>query len=229
MGHVAKASSTDMLAPDVGETERVRWVGDRALLCTFGGDVAEANRSALACAEAIAAVASKDVEDVVPGARSVLVIFRSGAEPAASVRKLLDRESWPSARREGRTVEIPVRYGGYDGPDLAAVARVAGMTEDGVIRAHSAPFYVVGFIGFSPGFPYLIGMDERLATPRLDAPRPRVDPGSVGIGGAYTGIYPSATPGGWRLIGRTDVELFDPERRQPSLLMPGDRVRFVRR
>jgi len=228
--HAAKASSTDMLALDVAEPERVCWVGERALLRTFPGDIAEANRSALACGRAVAAVASSDdVEDVVPGARSLLVIFRSGAEPAAAIRKLLDRESWPVERVEARTFEVPVRYGGYDGPDLSAVARVAGMTEEDVVRAHCAPVYVVGFIGFSPGFPYLLGMDARLVTPRLDAPRPRVDPGSVGIGGAYTGVYPSATPGGWRLIGRTDVELFDAERRTPSLLKPGDRVRFVRR
>jgi len=219
-----------MLAPDVPEPERVRWVGDRALLRTFPGDVADANRSALACARAVAGVANaRDVEDVVPGARSVLVIFRPGAEPAPAITGLLDRETWPVERSEARTFEIPVRYGGYDGPDLPAVARVAGMTEDGVVRSHSAPTYIVGFIGFSPGFPYLLGMNERLATPRLDSPRPRVEPGSVGIGGAYTGVYPRATAGGWRLIGRTDVELFDPDRRPPSLLKPGDRVRFVRR
>jgi KipI family sensor histidine kinase inhibitor len=122
-----------------------------------------------------------------------------------------------------------VRYGGFDGPDLPAVARIAAMTEEGVVRAHCASTYVVGFIGFSPGFPYLLGLNERLVTPRLDTPRPRVEPGSVGLGGAYTGVYPRATPGGWRLIGRTDVELFDPDRKPPSLLKPGDRVRFVRR
>jgi inhibitor of KinA len=215
-----------MLAPAVAEW---RWVGDRALLRTFGGVVAEANRTALACGRAVAAVASSAVEDVVPGARSLLVILRPGAEPPASVTDLLDRESWSADAAEGRTFEIPVRYGGFDGPDLASVARVAGLTEEGVIRAHCEPVYVVGFIGFSPGFPYLLGMNERLATPRLDSPRPRVEPGSVGIGGTYTGVYPGATPGGWRLIGRTDVELFDHDRNPPSLLKPGDRVRFVRR
>jgi len=215
-----------MLAPAVAEW---RWVGDRALLRTFDGEIADANRTALACGRAVTAVASSAVEDVVPGARSLLVILRPGAEPPSAVTELLEHESWSADNVEGRTLEIPVRYGGYDGPDLASVARVAGLTEEAVVRAHSAPVYVVGFIGFSPGFPYLLGMNERLATPRLDSPRPRVEPGSVGIGGAYTGVYPRATAGGWRLIGRTYVELFDPDRRPPSLLKPGDRVRFVRR
>ena len=120
-----------------------------------------------------------------------------------------------------------MRYGGDDGPDLVEVARLHDMTEDEVVRLHSDASYVVGFTGFSPGFPYLFGMPSLLATPRLATPRTRIPKGSVGIGGSYTGIYPQATAGGWRLIGRTGVELFDPTRDPPALLPPGAGVRFL--
>ena len=124
-----------------------------------------------------------------------------------------------------RTVEVPVRYGG---PDLDDVARLAGMTADEVIVLHSGAEYVVYFLGFSPGFPYLGGMPEALATPRLASPRLRVPAGSVAIGGSQTGIYPVASPGGWRIIGRTPLELFRADREPPALLAMGDRVRFTR-
>jgi KipI family sensor histidine kinase inhibitor len=109
------------------------------------------------------------------------------------------------------------------------VARASGLAHEEVVAVHSAVEYVVGFMGFSPGFAYLLGLDERIAVPRNPTPRPRVAAGSIGIGDAYTGVYPRATAGGWRLIGRTDVELFDPGRDPPALLQPGDRVRFVPR
>ena len=206
-----------------------RLVGDRALLRTFEGPVAEANRAAISCARELTAVGS-GIDDVVPGARSVLVLLSPGAPLTPDVEAILDRETFP-ADEPGtrRTVAFPVRYGGDDGPDLADVASRAGLSQVEVVGAHSSADYVVGFVGFSPGFAYLLGLDERIAVPRLDTPRPRVPSGSVGIGGAYTGVYPRATPGGWRLIGRTDIELFDPGRDPPALLRPGDRVRFVPR
>jgi 5-oxoprolinase (ATP-hydrolysing) subunit B len=209
-----------------------RSVGDRALLRTFPHDeVAAANASALACRARLLELGSVAVEDVVPGARSVLVIMRPGVEPPPQIIEILERDdpdptTPPAASREH---EFAVRYGGDDGPDLTDVARAAALTEEEVVAIHSGAAYVVGFIGFSPGFPYLLGLDPRLATPRLETPRVRVAPGSVGIGGPYTGVYPGATPGGWRLIGRTDVELFDATQDPPSLLAPGDRVRFVAR
>lgn len=200
------------------------------MIRTFDGPITEANRAAIACAGEVAALGVGAVEDVVPGARSVLVVVRAGLELHPGVRAVLDRDDFPIEEWVGRrTVEVPVRYGGDDGPDLADVARRAGMSEDEVVGVHSSADYVVGFVGFSPGFAYLLGLDERIAVPRLDTPRPRVPPGSVGIGGAYTGVYPRATPGGWQLIGRTDIELFDPGRDPPALLRPGDRVRFVPR
>lgn len=128
----------------------------------------------------------------------------------------------PAARR----IEIPVAYGGEAGPDLADVARHAGLSPEEVVARHSAATYRVRFLGFSPGFPYLGGLPPELATPRLPTPRPRVPAGSVAIGGAQTGVYPQATPGGWRLIGRTPLPLFDPRRQPPALLALGDRVVF---
>jgi UPF0271 protein len=121
---------------------------------------------------------------------------------------------------------IPVVYGGEAGPDLPAVAVHAGMTEAEVVRRHSAPVYSVVMIGFLPGFPYLSGLDPALAVPRLERPRTLVAAGSVGIGGGQTGVYPLSSPGGWNIVGRTALALFDPSRQPASLLAPGDEVRF---
>lgn len=126
-----------------------------------------------------------------------------------------------------RIVEIPVRYGGEDGPDLDFVAGHAGLTTAEVIALHTSPLYPIYFMGFTPGFPYLGGLDSRIAAPRLPSPRTRIPAGSVGIAGAQTGVYPLESPGGWRIIGRTDLPLFDPQREPPFLLAPGDRVKFV--
>ena len=128
---------------------------------------------------------------------------------------------------EPRQVEIYTRYGGEDGPDLAFVAQYHGLDEAQVITLHSAVQYQVYFIGFMPGFAYLGGLPEILATPRLEKPRLQVPAGSVGIAGAQTGIYPCSSPGGWQLIGRTELALFNPNRIPPALLAPGDRVRFI--
>ncbi len=127
----------------------------------------------------------------------------------------------------GRTLEIPVQYGGEYGPDLAECASRAGMDEAAFAAAHAACTYSVAMIGFMPGFPYLSGMEESLAQPRKAQPRPHVPAGSVGIAGWQTGIYPFASPGGWQIIGRTSMRLFDPEAPQPAALRAGDRVRFV--
>jgi biotin-dependent carboxylase-like uncharacterized protein len=123
-------------------------------------------------------------------------------------------------------VEIPVAYGGVHGPDLPLVARHAGLTADEVIRSHSEAEYTVGAVGFSPGFGYLIGLDDQIVTPRLAVPRLRVPAGSVAIGGAQTAVYPVKTAGGWNLIGRTGLPMFDPARDDPFLLRTGDTVRF---
>lgn len=126
----------------------------------------------------------------------------------------------------GRLWEIPVWYGGEAGPDLSAVAQFHGLSPEEVIQIHTSRDYLVYMLGFLPGFPYLGGMDQRIAAPRLDTPRVSIPVGSVGIAGAQTGVYPIASSGGWRLIGRTPIRFYDPERSQPFLAQAGDHIRF---
>lgn len=170
------------------------------------------------------------VVECVPTYRSVTVhyrpeIVRYGAL-AARLTELLETLS-ADAAASAEVIEIPVLYGGEMGPDLPFVAQHSGLSEDEVIRIHSAPEYLVYMLGFTPGFPYLGGMDERIAAPRLEKPRTRIPAGSVGIAGSQTGAYPLDTPGGWQLIGRTPVSLYDPKREQPILLRAGQYVKFT--
>jgi inhibitor of KinA len=140
-------------------------------------------------------------------------------------RRLRQRSTTPLSA--ARLIEIPVCYGGQHGPDLAEVAALHGLTAAQVIRRHAVPAYRVYFLGFLPGFAYLGGLAPTLATPRRATPRLSVPSGSVGIAGAQTGVYPSETPGGWQIIGRTPLCLYDPARQQPALLAAGDRVKFI--
>ncbi|MCH7323156.1 5-oxoprolinase subunit PxpB [Solibacillus sp. MA9] len=126
-----------------------------------------------------------------------------------------------------RLVKIPVAYGGEMGPDLEFVASYNGLTPSEVIKIHSSAQYLVYMLGFAPGFPFMGGMDKQIATPRKESPRLAIAPGSVGIAGSQTGIYPLETPGGWQIIGRTPSRLFLPEQSPPTLLQPGDRIQFV--
>ena len=142
------------------------------------------------------------------------------------VRGYIDRME-KAALPEPRLVEIPVCYGGEFGPDLEEVARLHRITTARAIELHAATHYLVYFLGFAPGFAYLGELPEALVTPRLTMPRRSVPAGSVGIAGSQTGVYPISTPGGWRLLGRTPVEMFRPERAEMSLLSIGNRVRFV--
>ncbi|HEY2394876.1 MAG TPA: 5-oxoprolinase subunit PxpB [Rudaea sp.] len=137
-------------------------------------------------------------------------------------------ENRSPANRGDDQIEVPVCYGDAFGPDLDAVAAHAGLDVRDVIARHVQADYRVAMLGFMPGFPYLLGLDATLHAPRRASPRTRVPAGSVAIGGAQTGIYPRELPGGWQLIGRTPLALFDPLRHQPALLRPGQRVRFRR-
>jgi KipI family sensor histidine kinase inhibitor len=161
------------------------------------------------------------VLDAVAGACTVLAIVAPGT--AASVRAAFERGVTTDAGRELPTVRVPVVY---DGDDLAEVAAEVGRTPDDVVAMHSDSDYVVRFCGFSPGFAYLDGLPEQLHVPRHPEPRTSVPAGAVGIAGEFTGIYPRRSPGGWRLIGRTDLTLWDVTRPQPALLVPGTRIRF---
>ena len=189
----------------------------------------EAHRQVRRLTEAFAEL-PVGVRNLHPAFASVLVDFdprrRSHAEMEALIRERL-AGAHEGGVAEARLVEIPVSYGGADGPDLEDVARHTGLTAERVVELHAAADYLVYFVGFSPGFPYLGGMRAELATPRLPAPRTRVPAGSVAIGGAQTGVYPMESPGGWRLIGRTALRLFDAAAERPALLRTGDRVRFV--
>jgi KipI family sensor histidine kinase inhibitor len=165
-----------------------------------------------------------------PGYASVLVDFDprrlTHAQAAAVIRERL-AERRDEVPPEPRHLEIPVVYGGDNGPDLADVARHTGLSPERVVELHAAAEYFVYFVGFSTCFPYLGGLPPGLSTPRLSAPRKHVPAGSVAIGGSQAGVYPLASPGGWRLIGRTPARLFDRESVPPPLLRMGDRVRFV--
>jgi inhibitor of KinA len=215
---------------------QVERLGEDALLLRLGDTIDPGiNDRVHALATRIAARRPAWLRDLVPAYAS-LALFVDGDTLIDGVDPLEDAEAWLAAlgddevadhRPASRVVEIPVRYGGDDGPDLDEVATQAGMAMDDVVAVHAAGEYSVAMLGFAPGFPYLLGLDPRLATPRLDTPRARVPAGSVGIGGAQTGIYPRSGPGGWRLIGRTTMTLFDAARDPPAALSPGDRVRFV--
>ncbi len=190
----------------------------------------EANERAVAVARSLTSAAPAGFFDAVPGARNLLVLF----DPRRLTRARLADEVRRGAREAGRprearrVLQIPVFYeaGLRTGPDLADLAQSAGVTPLEFARRHAGNEYRVAFLGFAPGFPYMIGLPRELEAPRLATPRTRVPAGSVGIGGRYTGIYPEESPGGWRLIGRAPVRLFDATKDPPALLLPGDRVRF---
>lgn len=171
----------------------------------------------------------EDAVDVIPGMNNITVVLRHPQLMAWDAIERLQRwwEESEALEPESREIAIPVIYGGEAGPDLGEVARHCGLTEKQVVELHSSVEYVVWFLGFQPGFPYLGGLPEQLAMPRRAEPRLQVAAGSVGIGGAQTGVYPLATPGGWQLLGRTTLALFDAQRKEPALLRSGDRVRFV--
>ncbi|WP_034913397.1 MULTISPECIES: 5-oxoprolinase subunit PxpB [Erwinia] len=170
-----------------------------------------------------------EVVEVVPGMNNITVILSDPQSTALDAIEWLQTwwEKSSSLEVASRQVEIPVIYGLEAGPDLAEVAQHSGLTPAQVVEAHAASQYVVFFIGFQPGFPYMAGLDARLHTPRRAEPRIQVPAGSVGIGGSQTGVYPLSAPGGWQLIGRTDIKLFNPAHQPPTYLRPGDSVRFV--
>ena len=209
--------------------------GDAALLVTFGD---RADPALTARAGALAGLlderrsASPALGRAVPAHATVLVPFDplavDGTAATEVVRDAIQAMNGTHPSDEaGDPIEIPVRYGGADGPDLAEVADRHGMSAADVIELHAGARYRVLFLGFAPGFAYLGGLPAAIATPRRPSPRERVPAGSIGIAGEQTGVYPLSMPGGWNLIGRTDTVLFDPLRSDPALLRPGAAVRFV--
>jgi len=173
--------------------------------------------------------ARPEVIEVVPGMNNITVLLSDPQKTALDAIEWLQSwwESSEALEMTSREVEIPVIYGGAAGPDLEEVARLSGLSPRQVVEAHASAHYVVYFIGFQPGFPYMAGLDDRLHTPRRAEPRVAVPAGSVGIGGSQTGVYPFSAPGGWQLIGQTDITLFNPLLQPPTFFRPGDSVRFV--
>ncbi len=213
----------------VSEGRRVRLLGDGALLLDWPAlSDSESNRKARSIARHAERTPPPGFQDCVVGARSLLVVFDPLTfDRSATLRLSRFWENDFAALPAPRTHEIPVCYGGAGGIDLEELAAQKGMGASDFARLHSAAEYRVAFLGFAPGFAYLTGLSKELSCPRLSVPRVSVPWGSVAIGGSYTGVYPASTPGGWRLIGRTPVSLFDSSRVPPSRLAAGDRVRFV--
>ena len=205
--------------------------GDSAINLEFGNVISEKTNGIIrAAAQTLEADPIDGVIELVPTFCSLMVVYNPCVvgydELTSQVRGKL-RGLVATSGGIHRVVKIPVCYGGDFGPDLADVAEHAGMSAEEVIAIHSGHDYLIDMLGFLPGFAYLGGLDERLHTPRLATPRTRIESGAVGIGGAQTGIYPLASPGGWRIIGRTPVRPYDPDRETPILYAAGDYLRFV--
>jgi KipI family sensor histidine kinase inhibitor len=217
-------NATRGLRPEIrqltGHSPKWRWISERGLLVATG-------ETALLRYNALILGMFAELEDIILADGSLLLILRRGAEASEKLLAALDAPLAHAQVVTGKHHEIAVEYGGAAGPDLQALAEQAGLDQMAYIDSHAAVEYVVAFLGFQPGFPYLRGLPPPLHAPRRVTPRLRVEAGSVAIGGVYTGIYPASGPGGWQIIGRTTATLFDPRRDAPALLMPGDHVRFV--
>lgn len=214
-------------------------LGDAAVVLEFGTGISPATHRAITVfGSLLARQPFAGLREIVPAFTTLTVYYdpwqlseNGRYQPYERVveilRQLLATATTTEALAETQSVEIPVCYGGEFGPDLVFVAQHAGLTPDQVITLHANAEYLVHMIGFAPGFPYLGGLDARLATPRRPQPRPLVPAGAVGIAGPQTGIYSLPTPGGWQLIGRTPLRLFNPEWAAPSRLRAGQHLRFV--
>lgn len=210
-----------------GETMEVRQYAENALTIYMGGDIdEEVNRRLVELKKKIESLDITSLGEIVISYTSLIVYFDIFETDAGTVeRKIgdIDMEALLEGGFEYRLVEIPVCYGGGYGPDIENF-EADGLSADEVIETHSGKEYLVYMLGFMPGFPYLGGLDEKLHKARLETPRVRIPAGSVGIGGKQTGMYPFESPGGWNLIGRTPVPLFDPGRVEPILYRAGDRI-----
>lgn len=210
---------------------RMKQLSESAVTVEFGDTIdLSTNELVLAFTAAVDRARIPGLIEVVPTYRSATVYFDALSTDAATIMNTLRALTANAAAPPSRpsiTHTIPVWYGGAAGPDLKDVAGRSGLTPEEAGELHASVTYRVFMLGFSPGFPYLGTVPAPLATPRLPIPRKHVAAGSVGIAGTQTGIYPQASPGGWRIIGRTPVVLFDLQRPKPFLLTPGDHVRFV--
>lgn len=210
------------------EQARFLPMGDCALVMEFANEISkEVNARIRQTTKAIEKI--EGVIEVLPTYRSITIFYRP--DQIAYDELVTKLQTIKEGNEEGdslsRRIEIPTVYGGEYGPDLAYVAQHASLSEEEVIRIHTGTDYLVYMLGFSPGFTYLGGLDERIATPRLKSPRVKIPAGSVGIAGSQTGMYPSESPGGWQLIGRTPLKLYDPAKEPPVFIQAGDYIRYV--
>lgn len=205
--------------------------GDCAMVVEFGNVIDEnINDKVHALAEWITKQEMKGVEELLPTFRSLMIYYNPEVIHFHELKEKI--EEWkeePDSQKTGTKsiIKIPCCYGARFGCDLADMEKITGMDRDEIIRIHSSVDYKIYMLGFLPGFVYLGGLDPRIEAPRLKTPRIKIAPGSVGIGGNQTGVYPMASPGGWRLIGGTPVDFYNPERKEPILCKSGEYIRFV--
>ena len=213
------------------EETKYKPAGDRALVVEFGNEIQpRINRRVREIACLLQQEKIDGVIEWVPTYRSILIIYDPSVvlyQELVSRMKVLEKKRKEMALPPPVVTEIPTVYGGEYGPDLEYVAKHNNLQVEEVIRIHSEPEYLIYMLGFTPGFTYLGGMSPRIATPRLSTPRTSIPGGSVGIAAGQTGIYPMDSPGGWQLIGRTPLVLFDPKREEPVLLKAGNYLKFI--
>ena len=212
-------------------TTKYLYSGDRGLTIEFGDMISEEiNKKVMNMKDLIESSNISGIEEVVPTYRSILVYynpFKIKYDILVSQLRNIENNSSKQELKDSVVIEIPTVYGDIYGPDIEKVAKTNKLSIQEVIKIHTSKEYLIYMLGFTPGFPYLGGMDERLTTPRIETPRIKISSGSVGIAGKQTGIYPIESPGGWNLIGRTPVKLYNPCRIDPILLSPGNYIRFV--
>ncbi|WP_339210639.1 5-oxoprolinase subunit PxpB [Aeribacillus sp. FSL K6-8210] len=206
-------------------------LGDTGIIIQFGTEISEAIYQQIRqYVYRLEQIRIEGIVEWVPAYTTLAVFYRpniiSYDELSQKLLKIGEKiESMPVP--DPIVIEIPTLYGKEAGPDIQFVAETNGLSEEEVVKIHSSSDYLIYMIGFVPGFPYLGGMDKRIAAPRKKTPRSRIPAGSIGIAGEQTGIYPLETPGGWQIIGRTPVKLYDPQKQDPILLKAGDYIRFV--
>ncbi|WP_282804530.1 5-oxoprolinase subunit PxpB [Clostridium tetani] len=205
--------------------------GDKALTIEYGNEISE-DISSKVRSMMVALETNKidGIVEIVPTYRSLMVHYNPsiiGYDDLVNKLKSLENKLDDISLPEPEVIEIPTVYGGEYGPDIEKVAKHNKITVEEVIKIHSSKEYLIYMLGFTPGFPYLGGMDEKIATPRLKSPRTKINKGSVGIAGSQTGIYPIDSPGGWQLIGKTPLKLYEPNREVPILLKAGNYIKFV--
>jgi KipI family sensor histidine kinase inhibitor len=204
--------------------------GDSALNIEFGNEISEEiNKKIRVAAALIENREISGISEVVPTYRSLMIHYDPliiEYEELISILKGIEENIKNVELYSPEIIEIPVLYGGQYGPDIENVVMHNKLTVEEVIKIHTSAEYLIYMLGFTPGFPYLGGMDKRIATPRLHSPRTKIPAGSVGIAGEQTGIYPVQSPGGWQLIGSTPIELFNPDSENPILLKSGNHIVF---